>query len=728
MARIFHVPLSRVDDNPFQPRTHYDEAELDALAESIKTDGIIQFPRARLVDASGAISAEVAKMANLAKDEQAFRDVLADYPDWRIQLMYGHRRRRAFERSMNGRLDANDHIFPIVLDQSATDADMAVRVYVENDPRFRQNLSSADEARYMQRLMEEFEWSQQQVAEQLGLQRPSVSNKLRLLKLPDEVLAYVQSGTISERQASALIPAFDLAGEEISVMTDVGTLGRDGYAIREETVQLALDGRSSDELRARVQSLKEAIQRKVLVSRNVPPTLYVDTLEGLIDYSHAGILQSYGSEYEVESYLEIAGGHLPDGMVVRFLITGAHTNEHGTQITGGELLTVEEFDNREHHVSHDRYGTRLQTTHGEWLIAGHGLVLRTVDDADLRAKSLSTFSVTSFEQIDPVPDQVGMVEKKEEGVSPVDAISEKQAEELVDEPTADPQVLGLANLKALLESLEDRHRNADPKVSPGLHVFSAPTEELGNAAERYRLIVVDADTGQVQARSLGEHQMAQEFAEIARRAQSSYEMFKARYERMRVKEASAPPEQPVVEIPPTAPSGNGIESRFAFDAAPPETPFDQWPEPVMPEVYTEIGKMTKGKLEEVQERFTCRLWSVNSRDWAKGYRKGEMLQYVTELLRFHANLAAVYLLSPAQLDQMLEWMRTGVGDHQRSYWISESDGLHEASYVYEELVDIEKQGHLEGAALLQYQRDCARRIGAFYYHAYYTAHHGVGSA
>lgn len=183
------VPLSLLDDNPYQPRLSYDEAALAEMAAAIKAEGLLQPPIGRRM------------------------------PDGRVQLAFGHRRRRGFDR-----LAAEDAQrwgqMPVMI-RALDDQAMARQAWKEN--RDRRDITSYEEARAIERYTTAFGWSQQRAADELGLDRSTVANKLRLLKLPQAALDRLQAGELSERQAAALLPLMELDGAALACQISIWT-------------------------------------------------------------------------------------------------------------------------------------------------------------------------------------------------------------------------------------------------------------------------------------------------------------------------------------------------------------------------------------------------------------------------------------------------------------------------------------------------------------------------
>lgn len=169
------IPLSLIDDNPFQTRQEYDDTTIHELATSIQRDGLLQAPMGRLI------------------------------PGGRYQLAFGHRRLRAYQY-LNAQ-EGGYALIPLVI-RVLTDEQMALAVWQEN--KARSDITPIEEARAMARYADRFGWTQKELAAHLGLDPSTVSNRLRLLRLPLGIQVQLQGGRITERHAIALIPLFEL--------------------------------------------------------------------------------------------------------------------------------------------------------------------------------------------------------------------------------------------------------------------------------------------------------------------------------------------------------------------------------------------------------------------------------------------------------------------------------------------------------------------------------------
>jgi ParB family chromosome partitioning protein len=162
------IPVESVRPNPNQPRSRFDEVELDALAQSIREKGVLQ-PILVRPGAHGG-----------------------DY-----EIVAGERRWRAAQR-------AGLRTVPALI-RSLSDAEVLEIAIVENVQRA--DLSPIEEAEGYRILMEKFGRTQAEVAETVGKSRAHVANTLRLLQLPDSVRDMVREGRLTPGHARPLIGA-----------------------------------------------------------------------------------------------------------------------------------------------------------------------------------------------------------------------------------------------------------------------------------------------------------------------------------------------------------------------------------------------------------------------------------------------------------------------------------------------------------------------------------------
>lgn len=162
---IGNVNISDVETNPFQPRTEFDQVALNELSESIKVQGLIQPITVRVKENGG------------------------------YQLISGERRLRASK--LAGLTEIAAYI------RLANDQQMLEMALIENIQR--ENLNSIEVALSFQRMMEECNLKQEQLGDRVGKNRSTVTNYLRLLKLPPAIQISIRDGKISMGHARALI-------------------------------------------------------------------------------------------------------------------------------------------------------------------------------------------------------------------------------------------------------------------------------------------------------------------------------------------------------------------------------------------------------------------------------------------------------------------------------------------------------------------------------------------
>lgn len=177
---VAQVPLNQIEANPFQPRTEFDETALKELAESIQMQGIIQ-------------PITVRKMG----------------PD-KYQIISGERRYKA------SRLAGLTSIPAYV--RTANDQSMLEMALVENIQR--ENLNALEIAISYQRLIEECKLTQESLGERVGKERSTVTNYLRLLKLPPQIQFAIRDGRLTMGHARAILGVDDI-GMQLKIFNDI---------------------------------------------------------------------------------------------------------------------------------------------------------------------------------------------------------------------------------------------------------------------------------------------------------------------------------------------------------------------------------------------------------------------------------------------------------------------------------------------------------------------------
>src|SRR6185369_14973038 len=165
-APVQTLPVTSLRPNRFQPRTEFDESSLEDLAESIRAQGVIQ-PLVVSPDADGLYT-----------------------------IVAGERRWRASRR-------AGLESVPVVVRAVADDRELLELALVENLQR--SDLNPLEEAEAYLALQEKFSLSQEEIAARVGKARTTVTNALRLLRLPEEVREMLRGGQLTAGQARPLL-------------------------------------------------------------------------------------------------------------------------------------------------------------------------------------------------------------------------------------------------------------------------------------------------------------------------------------------------------------------------------------------------------------------------------------------------------------------------------------------------------------------------------------------
>lgn len=182
-AHLIELDPSTIKPNPKQPRRIFDEGALEELAASIRRDGV--------------------------QEPVLVRKHGDDY-----ELISGERRVRAS-------IMADLAVIPAVC-RDVSDRDMLKLGLIENIQR--EDLNAIEMAQGYQDLMDEFGWTQEQVAKEVGKKRATVTNMLRLLNLPEVVQEQVADGSISMGHARALL-AFPTANAQMAIARKIVAQG-----------------------------------------------------------------------------------------------------------------------------------------------------------------------------------------------------------------------------------------------------------------------------------------------------------------------------------------------------------------------------------------------------------------------------------------------------------------------------------------------------------------------
>ena len=180
---IIYVQFGQIKPNPFQPREDFDQQSIDELAQSIKEKGVIQ-------------------------------PLLVRRRGDNYELIAGERRLRA-----SNLLGLKE--IPVIV-REVSDQDSLELALIENIQR--EELNPIEEARAYQHLIDKFKVSQEKISEALGKSRVTITNTLRLLKLPHEIQVEMKKGRISFAHGRALLEIDD-ANHQRRLTQDIITKG-----------------------------------------------------------------------------------------------------------------------------------------------------------------------------------------------------------------------------------------------------------------------------------------------------------------------------------------------------------------------------------------------------------------------------------------------------------------------------------------------------------------------
>jgi ParB family transcriptional regulator, chromosome partitioning protein len=204
-AGLVRLPVSEIDSNPHQPRQEFDDLELQSLAESIASHGLLQPVVVRKVGS-------------------------------RYELIAGERRLRAAQKA--GWQDVPANII------EADDRETAELAIIENLQR--KDLNALEKAASFQRYLEQYQCTQDELARRLNLDRSTIANLIRLLELPEGVQEALRRSEITQGHARALLPL----GDEREQIEFCARITREGLNVRqtESLVQQMIDSADAEPL------------------------------------------------------------------------------------------------------------------------------------------------------------------------------------------------------------------------------------------------------------------------------------------------------------------------------------------------------------------------------------------------------------------------------------------------------------------------------------------------
>jgi ParB family chromosome partitioning protein len=227
---VTEVPIGLIDVNPHQPRTVFDEEALQELSSSIKKHGVLQ-------------------------------PLVVSPKDDHYELIAGERRLRASKLAGLTKV-------PVIVRDADEHQKLEIAI-IENVHR--RDLNAIDEALSYRKLMEEFSYTQEQVAESVGKPRTTVANKVRLLTLPAEIKRALKEDKITEGHAKALLGVDDPKRQEAlfnAILSDnlnVRDVERKAKTLGMTTEKPAVDSEAELMIRQLAGDLKNYLGAKVAI-------------------------------------------------------------------------------------------------------------------------------------------------------------------------------------------------------------------------------------------------------------------------------------------------------------------------------------------------------------------------------------------------------------------------------------------------------------------------------
>ncbi|MCG0275101.1 MAG: nucleoid occlusion protein [Thermosediminibacteraceae bacterium] len=252
---IVNIPVEAIKPNPYQPRKNFDDESLKELTDSIKVYGVLQPIVVR----------------RMGRNE--------------YEIIAGERRWRACQRAGLKEIPA------IVKDVRETES--AIMALIENLQR--ENLSFIEEAEGYRQLMDEHGLTQEQLAEKLGKSQSTIANKIRILKMPEDVLKIISQENLTERHARALLKLPD------------ESLQRE---VLKKVVEKKLNVRQTEEL---VDKTLEKIQAKENQSRRKKTLkaaikdirIFINSVKKLVNNIKETGFEAEYKEYDRGDYIEV---------------------------------------------------------------------------------------------------------------------------------------------------------------------------------------------------------------------------------------------------------------------------------------------------------------------------------------------------------------------------------------------------------------------------------------
>lgn len=234
--KLREIDIDRIVPNTQQPRKYFNEEALNELADSIRAHGLIQ------------------------------PIIVQPLPDNLFQLIAGERRWRAAQKAGLMKL-------PAVVRDSTSDASLEIAL-IENLQR--EDLNPIEEAQAYEKLIVEFGLTQEEVARRVGKNRVTITNMLRLLRLPPEVQQWISEDRLTTGHAKALLSLSDLS----SILDVARKIIQGSYSVRQAEMLVSRLGKGGTQdatetpeavdpnVKAAIHALEQALGTKVTIQES----------------------------------------------------------------------------------------------------------------------------------------------------------------------------------------------------------------------------------------------------------------------------------------------------------------------------------------------------------------------------------------------------------------------------------------------------------------------------
>jgi len=227
--QVHEIPVEQIDPNPSQPRKNFARADMEDLINSIRTNGIIQ------------------PLILIQKEEGKY-EIVAGERRWRSAKVLGLKTVPSLIRQ----IDVNKKLEIALLENIQ-----------------RKDLNAMEKSRAYQRLIDEFNLTQENISKRLGVARATIANSLRLLRLPETVQDAIEQEKITEGHAKTLCSINDPVKQEILLKRILGL----GLTVRETTKMIDVKrirkkNKINPELEEKEKILSRALDTKVKISQS----------------------------------------------------------------------------------------------------------------------------------------------------------------------------------------------------------------------------------------------------------------------------------------------------------------------------------------------------------------------------------------------------------------------------------------------------------------------------